>query len=618
MKAKFFFFRMTSILVLIGLLFGNAVIPVRAASANDDFDTPVEITSVPYTHTDDTTAATTALDDPVFPCGSLDQGANSVWYSFTPAEDGTLYVDTQGSSFDTMLAVWTGTRGSLNNVTCNDDYIGGLSVIRTRLTAGVTYYIEAAGRSAGADMGLPKATYGDRVPAPQIMGVDSGTLQLHVNFGNTCPDLDDQNNLPLFTTRDNEDNAGTHVCDNDMDQTIFKTDSIAPIEFTINVPYADDLTSTELLLLANDVDFGEIDKVYFNGHDAGDLTGANNEWSTTSLDLDPAWVMQGDNLVQIVLTDVGWSVTLDWAQLVLNGQTNGTAFIRSLTTDKSTYVTTNTIKTTIEVDTPLPTQQLRTEINLLDTKGEIITGKTINHTITGLEDDAVVASLLIPAGTPPGTYKIQVIVYDRRPNLYQDSSTADVAIYTRNVLTVRSIGTYDGHILETSEKSNKGGAINPTGITFNLGDDAANRQYRAILSFNTKLPKNAVITGVTLKIRKAGLVGVNPFLKFGGLKVDIRKPFFGANVKLAGSDFQAAANKASIGTFGKTPVNNWYSAVIGSAGYPFINRNGTTQFRLRFTLDDNNNKKADYMKFYSGNYKTVTLRPTLIIEYYIP
>jgi|GEM_PF-6669773 len=31
-----------------------------------------------------------------------------------------------------------------------------------------------------------------------------------------------------------------------------------------------------------------------------------------------------------------------------------------------------------------------------------------------------------------------------------------------------------------------------------------------------------------------------------------------------------------------------------------------------------NDNGADYMKFFSGNYATVTARPTLIIEYYLP
>jgi hypothetical protein len=47
----------------------------------------------------------------------------------------------------------------------------------------------------------------------------------------------------------------------------------------------------------------------------------------------------------------------------------------------------------------------------------------------------------------------------------------------------------------------------------------------------------------------------------------------------------------------------------------FDNVGGVTQFRLRFTLDDNNNNRADYMTYYSGN-GTITVRPRLVIEYH--
>ena len=36
----------------------------------------------------------------------------------------TLTIDTFGSDYDTVLAVWTGSRGSLTNVACNDDSSG--------------------------------------------------------------------------------------------------------------------------------------------------------------------------------------------------------------------------------------------------------------------------------------------------------------------------------------------------------------------------------------------------------------------------------------------------------------------------------------------------------------
>jgi hypothetical protein len=186
-------------------------------------------------------------------------------------------------------------------------------------------------------------------------------------------------------------------------------------------------------------------------------------------------------------------------------------------------------------------------------------------------------------------------------------------------MTFYSIGSADGWILESTETSNRGGTRNSIATTFNLGDDALDRQYRAILHFNTAaLPDNAVIVKVTLRIRKQGQVGVNPFLTHGGLKVDIRKLFFGSTAGLVITDFQAPASKLAVGTFSATPVLNWYSANILSTGFPYINKAGTTQFRLRFIKDDNDDRNADYMKFFSGNYAAASIRPTLIIEYRIP
>jgi FG-GAP repeat len=203
-------------------------------------------------------------------------------------------------------------------------------------------------------------------------------------------------------------------------------------------------------------------------------------------------------------------------------------------------------------------------------------------------------------------------------NSAPDSSA--VYVYAQKyTATLRSVGMYDGHILEAGENSNVGGIRDYTSATFNLGDEVWNKQYRTILSFNTAaLPDNAAIARVTLKIKKQGLSGTDPFTILGGLKVDIKKPYFGTGLAMVISDFQAAPGKSAVGTFSATPVSNWYSAVIGSAGYPYINKTGTTQFRLRFSTDDNNDYAADYMMFYSGNYVYPTYRPTLIVEYYVP
>lgn len=188
----------------------------------------------------------------------------------------------------------------------------------------------------------------------------------------------------------------------------------------------------------------------------------------------------------------------------------------------------------------------------------------------------------------------------------------------KNTLTARSMDVYDGWILESNETSTVGGSMNSASIVFRLGDDIANKQYRAILHFNTSyLPDTAIITKATLKIKKQGLVGTDPFSILGSLRVDMAQPYFGTTIGLALNDFQAIAGRPTVATFGITPISDWYSAVLNATGRAYINRTGTTQFRLRFALDDNNDFAEDYLQFYSGDY-IASQRPALIVEYYVP
>jgi alpha-tubulin suppressor-like RCC1 family protein len=191
-----------------------------------------------------------------------------------------------------------------------------------------------------------------------------------------------------------------------------------------------------------------------------------------------------------------------------------------------------------------------------------------------------------------------------------------VSILTKSY---RSTGSQDGWLLESSETSNAGGTMNSAATVFRLGDDAGNRQYRTILSFSTSgLPDSAVITKVTLKIKKQGLIGTNPFTTHGNIKVDVRKGAIGGNNALQLTDFQAAASKNAAGTIMNTPSSGWYPLTFNSSAFTYINLTGVTQFRLRFAIDDNNDHGADYLKFYSGNYSSVSLHPLLVIEYYVP
>ncbi|MBI3151028.1 MAG: hypothetical protein HYZ21_02755 [Chloroflexi bacterium] len=184
--------------------------------------------------------------------------------------------------------------------------------------------------------------------------------------------------------------------------------------------------------------------------------------------------------------------------------------------------------------------------------------------------------------------------------------------------TLKSIAMQDGWIRESTETSGTGGTMNSTASTLNLGDDAANRQYRAILSFDTSpLPDNAVITKVTLKFKYAGFTGTLPFSTHGNLLVDIRKGPFGGNPALQLGDFKATANKNNALSFTNTKVNNWYTKLLSSINFAYINRTNVTQFRLHFQKDDNHDFGIDLLRIYSGNADAAN-RPQLIIEYYVP
>ena len=113
---------------------------------NDEFDGAIVIEALPFTDYRDTTSATWSPTDP-YDCHSN----GSVWYAFTPETDIVLEANTIGSNYDTTLAAYTGTLGSLSLVpgACNDDYYGLQSRVTFQTNAGTTYYF-LVGRCCGS------------------------------------------------------------------------------------------------------------------------------------------------------------------------------------------------------------------------------------------------------------------------------------------------------------------------------------------------------------------------------------------------------------------------------------------------------------------------------------
>lgn len=117
----------------------QADVSIAAIPANDDFDNAVDISALRFTDNLNTSEATTAADDPV---GDCDLGGHTVWYKFTPSENMRVNANTFGSDYDTGIAVYTGTRGALSLVTCNDDAVIGQFVqsnVNFDAVAGETY-----------------------------------------------------------------------------------------------------------------------------------------------------------------------------------------------------------------------------------------------------------------------------------------------------------------------------------------------------------------------------------------------------------------------------------------------------------------------------------------------
>lgn len=87
-------------------------------------------------------------------CGDPAGAFHAAWFEYTPAENQRGFVGTQGSDYDTILSVWSGTCGALTLEACNDN-IPPLQtsfyewVAPDALLAGVTYYFLVTGFTDG-------------------------------------------------------------------------------------------------------------------------------------------------------------------------------------------------------------------------------------------------------------------------------------------------------------------------------------------------------------------------------------------------------------------------------------------------------------------------------------
>ena len=116
--------------------------------SNDACTNAVVISAAPYSSSMVTTSATIDAADPAVGCGNGSRG-KSVWYRFTAPSTGTLTANTFGSSYDTILAAYSGSCGALTAApgACNDDSSGVQSRVSFTANAGTAYYFLASAYS---------------------------------------------------------------------------------------------------------------------------------------------------------------------------------------------------------------------------------------------------------------------------------------------------------------------------------------------------------------------------------------------------------------------------------------------------------------------------------------
>ncbi len=188
-------------------------------------------------------------------------------------------------------------------------------------------------------------------------------------------------------------------------------------------------------------------------------------------------------------------------------------------------------------------------------------------------------------------------------------------------VTFTSAGAQDGWVLESGENTNAGGSLNATSSNSSallVGDNNQDRQYRTVVSFNTaSIPDGATIVSVTLRLLRGSLTGTNPFTTHGTCWVDVQNGSgFSGSTTLQNGDFQAAATAVHAATLSNAASNGtWSTGSLNAAGIAAMNKTGTTQLRVSFNLDDNDDTGNDYLGYYSGENGTAANRPQLVVTY---
>ena len=246
----------------------------------------------------------------------------------------------------------------------------------------------------------------------------------------------------LMVTADNENNSHTGKADGDIDVSMGSSDKKHPIELAFTL---DELPtqSAYLAVKAYDVDedYGETDYVYlnddiylpmgqtnqfnknYNNETLGYLSGTNNTWNTTVLEIPLEKLKKGKNVISVTVAPSTWIVRIDWMQLVLDGgaaDSNIEKFSLELQ-DTSTKGKTVTVQSLVTIQQK-GKKEYATEYTLTQTE----TGNALDACFGKAKSQEQIA-LSMPLDSPGGVYKITGILKD--PETEEIKATDSFSFY---------------------------------------------------------------------------------------------------------------------------------------------------------------------------------------------
>ncbi|HNU55961.1 MAG TPA: hypothetical protein PKN30_05160, partial [Flavobacteriales bacterium] len=171
-----------------------------APPANDLCENAIPVSCNSVTNASTVNATTTGA-----PAGSCDtytmNTAGGIWYTLQ-GFDGTMTIDLSGSSYDTRLAVYSGTCGSFSCVAGDDDDgAGTTSLVSFTGSSAITYYVYVTGYLTNTGSVVMSITCGDTNPACTENGLNL-EFQNDANPGQVTWEVLNSGNLVVLSGAD--------------------------------------------------------------------------------------------------------------------------------------------------------------------------------------------------------------------------------------------------------------------------------------------------------------------------------------------------------------------------------------------------------------------------------